>query len=126
MFIWRKFVIFYTSCLVKTTMLYCLQNGSRRCGTAGQTLLPLRVRVLECGEVTGDRENKEEWTHEFQRSRDQITFRNYDRDRLIMDSIASKLTSEENALRNRIINAIVDTHQPYSPSEGEKEMVATL
>ena len=58
--------------------------------------------------------------------RDQITFRNYDRDRLIMDSIASKLTSEENALRNRIINAIVDTHQPYSPSEGEKEMVETL
>ena len=58
--------------------------------------------------------------------RDQITFRNYDRDRLIMDSIASKLTSEENALRSRIINAIVDTHQPYSPSEGEKEMVETL
>lgn len=58
--------------------------------------------------------------------RDQITFRNYDRDRLIMDSIASKLTSEENALRNRIINAIVDTHQPYSPSEGEREMVETL
>ena len=58
--------------------------------------------------------------------RDQITFRNYDRDRLIMDSIASKLTGEENALRNRIINAIVDTHQPYSPTEGEKEMVETL
>lgn len=55
--------------------------------------------------------------------RDQVTFRNYDRERLIIDSIASKLTAEENALRNRIINAIVDTHQPYTPTAEEKAMV---
>lgn len=58
--------------------------------------------------------------------RDQVTFRNYDRERLIIDSVASKLTAEENALRNRIINAIVDTNQPYTPAEEEKAMVETL
>lgn len=58
--------------------------------------------------------------------RDQITFRNYDRERLIIDSIASKLTAEENALRNQIINAIVNTHQPYCPDAGERDMVESL
>lgn len=58
--------------------------------------------------------------------RDQVTFRNYDRERIIIDSVASKLTAEENALRNRIINSIVDNHQPYTPTAEDKAMVETL
>ncbi len=58
--------------------------------------------------------------------RDQVNFKHYDRDRIIIESIASKLTAEENALRNRIINTIVDTHAPYTPTADTLEMVKTL
>lgn len=58
--------------------------------------------------------------------RDQVTFRNYPSERLIIDSIASKLTDAENALRNQIINTIVDTHLPYEPTAENKAMVELL
>ena len=59
--------------------------------------------------------------------RDELTFKNYDRDRIIIDSIAARLTAEENAFRNKIINYIVDNHKPFAPAdEAEKTMVKTL
>lgn len=59
--------------------------------------------------------------------RDSLTFKNYDRDRIIIDSIAARLTAEENAFRNRIINSIADTHKPFfAANDAEKAMVKTL
>lgn len=59
--------------------------------------------------------------------RDTLSFKNYDRERLIIDSIAARLTAEENAFRNKIINFIVDSHRPFAPAdEAEKAMVETL
>lgn len=59
--------------------------------------------------------------------RDSLTFKNYDRERVIIDSIAARLTEEDNALRNKIINYIVDNHKPFVPSdEAEKAAVEVL
>ena len=59
--------------------------------------------------------------------RDTLTFKNYDRDRLIIDSIAARLSAEENDFRNKIIGYIVDNHKPFAPADdGEKAMVETL
>ena len=44
--------------------------------------------------------------------RDTLTFKNYDRERIIIDSIAARLTAEENGFRNKIIHYIVDHHKP--------------
>lgn len=52
--------------------------------------------------------------------RDSLTFRNYDRERIIIDSIAARLTAEENAFRNRIINSIADTRRAFLPADGEE------
>lgn len=59
--------------------------------------------------------------------RDTLTFRNYDRERLIIDSVAARLTAEENAFRNKIIGYIVDNHRPFAPADAaEKAMVEAL
>ncbi|MDY4031851.1 MAG: alkylmercury lyase family protein [Pyramidobacter sp.] len=59
--------------------------------------------------------------------RDSLTFKNYDRERIIIDSIAARLTTEENAFRNRIINFIADNHKPFLPAgDEEKAMVERL
>ena len=59
--------------------------------------------------------------------RDSLTFKNYDKERIIIDSIAARLTTEDNALRNRIINSIVDNHRPFVPAnEAEKAGVEAL
>ena len=59
--------------------------------------------------------------------RDTLTFKNYDRERIIIDSIAARLTAEENGFRNKIINYIVDHHKPFAPAdEAEQRMVETL
>ena len=59
--------------------------------------------------------------------RDTLTFKNYDRERLIIDSVAARLTEEENAFRNKIIHSIADTGKPYVPADGEeKAMVEAL
>ena len=52
--------------------------------------------------------------------RDSLTFKNYDRERIIIDSIAARLSAEENAFRNRIINSIADTRKAFLPAEGEE------
>lgn len=53
--------------------------------------------------------------------RDSLTFKNYDRERIIIDSIAARLTEEDNALRNKIINYIVDNHKPFVPADEAEE-----
>ena len=59
--------------------------------------------------------------------RDGLTFRNYDRNRIVIDSIAARLSEEENAFRNRIINSIADNHTAFRPSGGaESAMVEAL
>ena len=59
--------------------------------------------------------------------RDTLTFKNYDRERIIIDSIAARLTAEENGFRNKIINYIVDHHKPFAPAdEAEQRMLVTL
>ena len=56
--------------------------------------------------------------------RDSLTFRNYDRERIIIDSIAARLTAEENAFRNRIINSIADTRRAFLPADGEERRLS--
>lgn len=59
--------------------------------------------------------------------RDTLTFKNYDRERIIIDSIAARLTAEENGFRNKIIHYIVDHQKPFAPAdEAEQRMVETL
>ncbi len=53
--------------------------------------------------------------------RDSLTFKNYDRERIIIDSIAARLSAEENAFRNRIINFIADNHKAFLPADGEEK-----
>ena len=59
--------------------------------------------------------------------RDTLTFKNYDRQLIIIDRIAARLTAEENGFRNKIIHYIVDHHKPFAPAdEAEQRMVETL
>ncbi|WP_417081274.1 organomercurial lyase [Mobilibacterium timonense] len=55
--------------------------------------------------------------------RDELTFEHYDKERLLMPSIASRLTEEENAFRHKVIEYIVANHQPYTP-EGDEVALA--